>query len=188
MSLPSSPSEQSIFRLADLSQQRPTGFDIRPDADQRLHLAKELGFRSLRKLRFTGKLVASGKRNWALTALLGATIEQECVVTLQPVVTRLDGNVKRRFVPADDFIPDDEQIDEYEMPSDESLELLSDEIDLFSVLREALAVEAPDYPRAPGATLNTSVFSEPGVAPMTDTDAKPFSGLAKLKEKLQKDS
>lgn len=188
MSLPSSPSEQSVFRLTELSQQRPTSFDIRPGADQRLQIAKELGFRALRKLRLSGKLMASGEKNWVLVAKLGATIEQDCIVSLQPVVTRIDQEFERRFVPADDLVPDEDQFEEIEMHSDETLEPLLDQIDMYSVLHEALALAAPDYPRAPGATLNSSVFSEPGVAPMTDTDAKPFSSLAKLKEKMQKDS
>ena len=185
---PTPPSSQSIFRLADLSQQRPTSFDISLDANQRRQLAKELGFRALRKLRFTGKMIASGKKNWALKAKLGATIEQECVVTLQPVITRLDCAVQRRFMPAADLAPMENPVDEIEMDGDETLEPLPEEINLLSVLTEALSIEAPDYPRAQGAVLSETNFSQPGVAPMTDADAKPFSGLAKLQEKMQKDS
>ena len=188
--MPSStpPSAQSIFRFADLSHQRPTAFNISPDADQRRQVAKELGFRALRKLRFTGKLVASGKKNWALKAKLGATIEQDCVVTLQPVTTRLDCQVNRRFVPAADLTPMEDAVDEIEMDGDETLEPLPEEIDLLKVLTEALSIEAPDYPRAHGAALSETNFSQPGIAPMTDADAKPLSGLAKLQEKMQKDN
>ena len=173
--------------MADLSQQRPTDFDISPDANQRRELAKELGFRALRKLRFTGKMTASGKKNWALKGKLGAT-EQECVVTLQPVITRLDCPVQRRFMPAAELAPMENPVDEIEMDGDETLEPLPEEINLLSVLAEALSIEAPDYPRAQGAALSESTFSKPGVAPMTDADAKPFAGLAKLQEKMQKDS
>ena len=56
------------------------------------------------------------------------------------------------------------------------------------MLTEALSIEAPDYPRAHGAALSETNFSQPGIAPMTDADAKPFSGLAKLQEKMQKDN
>ena len=188
MSSPQPLSPQSIIRLAELNHQRPTSFDITPDANQRKQLANELGFRALRKLRLSGKLTASGKKNWALNAKLGATVEQDCVVTLQPVITRLDCQVKRRFVPETDLVPIEDPLDEIEMNTDETLEPLPEEIDLLSVLAEALAIEAPDYPRAPGAALNETNFSQPGVTPMTDANAKPFSGLAKLQEKMQKDS
>lgn len=188
MSQPPSPPEQSIFRFAELNQQRPTRFDIRPDANRCSQLATDLGFHALRKLRFSGKLTASGKKSWTLIAKLGATIEQDCIVTLQPVVTRLDCDVRRQFVPAGDFLPEEEQAEEVEMHSDETLEPIPDEIDLYTVLHEALAIEAPDYPRSSGAALDTAVFSEPGVAPMTDSDAKPFAELAKLKDKMQKET
>ena len=82
----------------------------------------------------------------------------------------------------------EDPMDEIEMDSDETLEPLPEEIDLLSVLAEALSIEAPDDPRAQGAALSETNFSQPGVAPMTDADAKPFSGLAKLQEKMQKDS
>ena len=188
--LPSStsPFSQSIFRFANLSHQRPTAFNIRPNADQRRQVANELGFRAIRKLWFAGKLVASGKKNWVLKAKLGATIEQDCVVTLQPVTTRLDCKVNRQFVPAADLTLMEESEDEIQMSGDETLEPLPEEIDLLLVLTEALSIEAPDYPRVQGAKMTKTNFSQPGIGPMTDTDAKPFSGLAKLQEKMQNDN
>ncbi|MCX8227096.1 MAG: DUF177 domain-containing protein, partial [Sulfitobacter sp.] len=36
-----------------------------------------------------------------------------------------------------------------------------------------------------GAELGQAVYAEPGVAPMTDEDARPFAGLAQLREKLE---
>ena len=41
-------------------------------------------------------------------------------------------------------------------------------------------------PRAEGVELGERVFSEEGVKPMRDADAKPFAGLAALKEKMEK--
>ena len=49
-----------------------------------------------------------------------------------------------------------------------------------------LVLALPDYPRAEGVELGERVFSEEGVKPMKDADAKPFAGLAALKEKMEK--
>jgi hypothetical protein len=44
----------------------------------------------VRKLRFIGTLEPEGAQDWRLTADLGATVVQPCVVTLAPVTTRLE--------------------------------------------------------------------------------------------------
>ena len=151
-------------------------------------LQKNSGFEPFASFSLQANSLQVAKKNWALKAKLGATIEQDCVVTLQPVTTRLDCQVNRRFVPAADLTPMEDAVDEIEMDGDETLEPLPKEIDLLKVLTEALSIEAPDYPRAHGASLSETNFSQPGIAPMTDADAKPFSGLAKLQEKMQKDN
>ena len=56
--------------------------------------------------------------------------------------------------------------------------------DIAQVMAEALSLAAPDYPRADGVELESSTFTEPGVAPMTDEDTKPFAALKALKSKL----
>ena len=55
-------------------------------------------------------------------------------------------------------------------------------------MAEALALALPDYPRAPDATLENAQVTEPGIAPMSDEDARPFAALAGLRDKLQKKS
>jgi len=36
----------------------------------------------------------------------------------------------------------------------------------------------------PGAALESAAFAAPGVAPMTDQDAKPLAGLAALRDRM----
>ena len=74
---------------------------------------------------------------------------------------------------------------EHEIPEDDSEEQLEDVIDLARVFSEALSLALPDYPRAEGAELKTAEFAPPGVTPLTDEAARPFSVLAGLKDKLQ---
>jgi uncharacterized metal-binding protein YceD (DUF177 family) len=69
------------------------------------------------------------------------------------------------------------------MPEDDSTEPLPEIIDLTEVLREALALALPLYPRAPGAELGEAVFAAPGAAPIRDADLRPFAALASLVRK-----
>ena len=172
------------LRVADLPQNAPTEFDLRPDADAMKALAAQLELLGLRKLRFSGVVRALGRTDWMVTGKLGATVVQPCVVTLEPVATRIEADVERRFL-ADLPQPD---IAETEMPEDDSAEPLGRFIDLGEIMAEALALNLPLYPRAEGADLGEAVFTEPGKTPMTDEDTKPFAGLANLRDKLGKKS
>jgi uncharacterized metal-binding protein YceD (DUF177 family) len=170
----------SPFRVADLPTTRPTEFDLTPDLSARAALADELGLLALRKLRLVGRIEASGPRDWLLTGTLGATVVQACVVTLDPVTTRIDVPVRRLYC-ADLPEPD---LDEVEMPDDDEVEPLRAVIDPEAVLAEALALALPLYPRRDGADLGDAIYAAPGVAPMTDEDARPFGALAALRAKL----
>ncbi len=172
---------KSHLRLADLATRKPTAFDLSPTADERKAIAAELGIVGIKKLRFTGALAPQGRHDWSLTADLGATVVQECVVTLDPVTTRIDEELTRSYV-AD--MPEIEA-SEVEMPVDDTVEALPETLDLAQVMIEALTLALPLYPRAKGADLSQAVFTEPGVAPMTDDDAKPFAGLGALRERLE---
>ncbi|MEM1360132.1 MAG: YceD family protein [Pseudomonadota bacterium] len=174
-----------VVLVADLMTQRDTPFDLVPSEDQRKALAQELGLLGVSKLRLKGKLSPMGAADWALDGTLGATVSQPCSVTLTPVTTRIDEPVARRFVAEPEALPDAGS--ETEMPEDDTLEPLGREIDLLLVLKEALLLALPAYPRAEGAELTQSVFAGPGVTAMTDEEAHPFAGLAALKSQGDKD-
>lgn len=175
------PSSHAL-RVADLSQTRPTRFTLTPPAEAMSAIAAELGLTDLRKLRFAGQIVAEGKRDWRLEAKLGATVVQPCVVTLAPVVTRIDDSVVRRFLAQmPDMSGDD---DEIEMAEDDSIEPLGAVIDPEAVMIEALSLALPLYPRADGAAIDQATYTEPGKEALKDEDLKPFAGLAALRDKL----
>ncbi|HDY96804.1 MAG TPA: DUF177 domain-containing protein [Sulfitobacter litoralis] len=169
------------MRVAELSQNAQTPFSLRPDADSLRKIAEELDLSALRKLSFEGRIKALGRSDWQLEARLGATVVQPCVVTLEPVQTRIDVNVTRLFV--QDYEEPEET--EVEMAEDDRTEPLGAWIDPAVVMIEALALEIPEYPRADGAELGQAVYTKPGEAPMTDEDARPFAGLANLKDQLK---
>lgn len=169
------------LRVADLTKNRAKPISVEPsDADLAL-IAAELDLVSLKKVRLEGKLAPVGKTDWRLTAMVGATAVQSCVVTLAPVTTRIDDDFSWTYVKDMDVV----DVSEVEMTEDENTELLGPEIDLMAVLIEALALALPAYPRVDGAEIETTVFTEPGKAPMTDEDARPFAGLENLRDALE---
>lgn len=174
--------KRGVWTVAELPRRRDTSFDLTLNNAERERLAHELEIDGIRKLRFAGALRAEGERDWRLEAQLSATVVQACVVTLVPVTTRLEETVTRRFLA--DFPEDAAPGSETEFAGDESDEALGREIDLMAVLREALALAVPSYPRVEGAEAHDTIFAGPGVAPMSDEDARPFAGLAGLKAKL----
>ena len=145
-------------------------------------MASELGIPGVKKLRFEGTLAPLGQRDWRLEATLGATVVQDCVVTLDPVTSRIDEAVSRSY------LSDLHEITtgETEMPEDDTQEPLPETLDLAEVMIEALALALPPYPRSEGAALGEAVFAESGVTPLRDEDTMPFAGLAALRENLEK--
>ena len=161
MPVPSHP-----VRLSDLSSRKPTRLTLEPDAAGRTAIAEDLSIRDLPKLRFVVELRPIGRTDWHLTGDLGATVVQDCVVTLDPVTTRIDEPVERRYL-ADMPEPTGEEI---EMPEDDTA--------------EALALALPPYPRRPDAEPADTIVTEPGVEPLTDERMRPFAGLAGLRDSL----
>ncbi len=169
------------LRVADLPQSGATAFELVPTAREVEQLRADLDLVALRKVRLKGTLIPVGKRDWRLTADLGATVVQPCVATLADVQTRIDVPVERTFL-AEFEMPDEP---EAEMPQDDTLEPLGPFIDPAQVLAEALALALPLYPRAAGSDPVEMRITAPGVAPLGDADVKPFAALAGLREKLE---
>lgn len=173
--------DESAERLVTSTLRKETAFDLTPSAEDRQQLADSLDLSALRKLSFSGTVAPEGQRDLRLTATLGATVVQPCVVTGEPVTTRIDVPVIRHYIADMPPVPEG---DEVEMPEDDTIEELPDVIDFYAVMAEALSLAVPDFPRAPGlAPVDVSV-TEPGKAPMSDDDAKPFAGLRDLRDKL----
>lgn len=169
--------------LSKLSAAGPHTRLWEPDTDTRRQMAERLGINDLRKLRAQITLTPLSGSDWRLEVAWGATVVQPCVVTLAPVVTRIEDTSSLTYTARMPEITEAEA----EMPEDDSLEPLPDTIDLATTVGEMIALSLPDYPRAPEAEVVTAIFGPPGAAAMTDEDAKPFAGLASLKEKLEKD-
>lgn len=168
------------FRTGGLSPRKPTRFSYAPDADARDTIAKDLGLLGLRKLEFIGQIAPDGRDAMQLTGNLTAECDQACIVTLAPVRARISEEVRRRYVAG----LEQPEGDEMEMPEDETVDPMPEVIDIAEIATEALMLALPLYPRAPGAELGQVVHAGTGIAPLSDSDLKPFAGLAALAGRL----
>jgi uncharacterized metal-binding protein YceD (DUF177 family) len=176
---PMTDSPSFSYRTGALSHRKPTRFRMVPDAALRAQIAVALDLQAITSLIMEGEILPKGREDFRLQAVLKADVVQSCVVTLAPVSAQIEEDVTRRYL-ADFSLPDGEEV---EIPEDDSSEPLPDVIDLWDVLREALALALPLYPRAAGAELGEAVFAAPGTAPLRDTDLRPFAALAALARK-----
>lgn len=176
----SEPQAQTRLTLSRLDKTAPTPFTVEPSAEARAELKKRLGLDGLRKLRLQGEIRPLGAKDWQLEAMLGATVVQPCVVTLEPVTTRIDASVLRTY--RADY--DEPTEAEAEMPEDESEEPLPVAVDLAQILEEALALNLPAFPKAEGAGIGTLSASPAGAEPFEAEQQKPFAALEALKKSL----
>ena len=157
------------LRVSVLARMGGAEFAMTPDAPARAAIAQDLALLGLRKVRFTGALSPQGRHDWLLMGMLGATAVQACVVTGEPVTTRIDTPVERRYLRD---MPEPTEA-ETEIPEDDTLEPLPAQIDLGALLVETLSLALPDYPRAEGAVFETETPQ--------DERPNPFAALAALK-------
>jgi len=177
------PVEKPI-RVAEIRVKEVFPFEAQTTPSQIEELVSLLGISKLSKLRFRGEFTANKNGDIQLAAEIGATLQQPCSITLAPVTTRIDAKIVRSYSEND---AKSEIEAETELLEDDPEDFVPDQFVLFDLLAEGLALEIPEYPKAEGAELTESVFTEPGKKPMTDEDARPFAGLAALKDQLKDD-
>lgn len=171
----------AVIAVDRLERSEPVAIDLRPEPEVVDTMIREFALAALDDLAFSGELAPHGARGWRLTGRLSAKVEQSCVVTLEPVITRIDDAVDRTWLPAADIDPEEEVLDP---DGPDAPEPLGETIDLIAVIHEALALAIDPYPRARGAELKTRVFGPSGTEPMTDEAARPFAQLAALRGRL----
>jgi uncharacterized metal-binding protein YceD (DUF177 family) len=175
------PEFSRVLKVSKLTGSSNYAFDETPSEDETDAMSALFDVVSIRKMRFKGKIVPFDEKGWLLQGILGATISQNCVITLERVRTRIDIDIRRVFVPLPEPTADEITLD---ASSDDEVEPLGKEIELGLVAMEALALAIPEYPRIEGAELPDGDFSPTSTADITDEAPKAFAGLAALKEKL----
>lgn len=143
-------------------------------------LAARFGVPEVRRLEVDAQLRPEGE-GWRVDGVARARLVQTCVVTLEPVVQRLEERFSRRLEPGapppdlTDLDPDEEE---------DPPEPLRETIDPAEMAAEAIALAIDPYPRAPDVDFEGARAAPPGAEALEETAVKPFAGLAALRGKL----
>lgn len=147
--------------------------DLVADDAARAAIAKAAGLAALPRLEAGFDLTRQGADGLRAVGRVSATVVQNCVVTLEPIESRIDEAVDLVFLP--DVALPAEAVDLEALQADEPPEAIRDGvIDLGAVATEFLLLGLDPYPRKPGA-----VFEAP---PAGDPVSHPFAALAALKK------
>jgi len=170
---------------------------IEADSQECERLAERIGLNELISL--TAEIILTPQKNDRIIHLNGhftADIQQTCVVTLEPIKTRIEANFERLYDTTQDSQDEDddagETAKENHRESDVDAEeddppepLMGGKIDVGEAIAEQLALEINPFPRKPGIE-----FAEYSTGKEEKKEggknAGAFSGLAALKKKLKK--
>ena len=147
------------------------------DEATRAAVAAVAGVKALPRLQASFDLSRQGN-GLKLAGEVSATVEQTCVVTLEPMTSDVRESIDLIFVPAEaEAEPELDQIPDVIDPEapDGPEPLVNGTADLGAVATEFLLLGIDPYPRKPDA-----VFDAPE-GPGQDAGANPFAVLAKLK-------
>jgi uncharacterized metal-binding protein YceD (DUF177 family) len=106
---------------------------------------------------------------------LEATVEQACVVTLEPVVQAVSATLDLRILPEGEAPGDDDP------ESPDEIESEGGQVDLGEAVAEQLALALDPYPRAEGAVL-PELDADVPEAQEEPGRPNPFAKLARLRE------
>jgi uncharacterized metal-binding protein YceD (DUF177 family) len=150
-------------------------FDLVADAHTRAAVAKVAGVPGLPRLEAKFELTRHGQDSVRVVGHVSATIEQNCVLTLEPMENEIEEEIDLVFVPPRASSSNAEGADEGLLPDEPSETLREGIVDLGAVATEFLILGIDPYPRKPG-----SVFSAPEAK--ENAASSPFAALAALKK------
>ncbi len=175
----------SLMRFSELNQSKPLDFNLILSNQKVEDLVKRLDLLSINQVSLAGILSPLSIDKWSLTAELRATVKQKCVISFKPVKTIVCEPVNRTFYPSalqNTFEADDDGTSS--VIFDDTLQELTDYIDLAEIIFEELTLTLPLYPKIEGAELGSYCVTEPGAKPLTEENIRPFAQLSELKNKL----
>jgi uncharacterized metal-binding protein YceD (DUF177 family) len=159
----------------------PTGRHIvlKPDEDTRKAIAKAAEVLAVPRLEAVFELAPHGSDGLRVTGRVKASVEQNCVVTLEPLKNEVDEEVDLVFKPPRELPKASEPVEDSGVVAGSPAvnapeELENGAVDLAALTVEFLIVGIDPYPRKPGASFESPEAGEPG--------PNPFAALAALKK------
>lgn len=148
--------------------------DVTADEAARAAIADRLGLTRLDRLEAHVVLERNGA-NIVAKGRVVASLDQNCVITGDPVAAHVDEPFEVQFIPEPAAASPDEEI---ELRADDCDTMFHDgaTIDLGAAVADSLALALDPYPRSTAAA---AALKEAGV--MSEAEASPFAVLAKLK-------
>lgn len=177
------PEFSRIFRVEHLGKGEAV-VEIEATPGEAAALAKRYGILDVTRVRATVRLTAIARGDVAMDADFDATVVQRCVVTLDPVESRLQGSFSLVYLEnasdGDEGLAD--VIDGND--PDPAEPIVDGQIDVGEAVAEQIALEIDPFPRAPGAEF-TLPAAAGGAESVGDERPNPFAKLAILKDKLE---
>jgi uncharacterized metal-binding protein YceD (DUF177 family) len=173
------PDAPPLTRFYDLDRMSPAGDEvaISASADELVRLAEWAGVERVTTFSASIALKRLSPVRYRYEGQLIADLVQNCVVTLEPVVTHVERTVSRelhRVKEASDDRDGGGMVTLTEAEDEVPEEIQSPHFDLGAPLREELSLAVDPYPRAPGV-----VFEAP--EDRENPDESPFAVLKRLK-------
>ncbi len=170
-----------MFSVEDLQRDRSVTLTLTANADECRAVAHTLGIEAVYSLTAKLDITRQARSLLKVVGEVRASIEQACVVTLEPFATDVIEPISIRFAPEDVSSREPRKVDVAEavqvtMEDDPPDPLISGRVDLGGVCVEFLALALDPYPRKPGVAFETET-----VVIEDEKEPSPFAALASLK-------
>lgn len=150
------------------------GLTVAADEPTRSAIAKAAGLTGLPRLEVSVELIRKGQGGIHVVGQVAATVEQACVVTLDPIASEIVEPIDLVFLPAGTITDAAAEVT-LDQADQEPPEVLHDgKINIGAIAGEFLLLGIDPYPRKSGVE-----FDAP---PAGDPAAHPFAALAALKK------
>lgn len=173
------PEHEAVSRWIDTAAIGPNGKDFEVMFDEKAIevLVERLDLLELDNVRCTGKVWPMDGGVYVDFRLTGH-VEQSCVVTLEPVGTDVDEQVRLHYTPATSE-PAEPSVIDIDDEDDPPELMVDDRIDIGAAMAEHLALALDPWPRKPGAEIPAELGEE------NDARENPFAVLSQLKTEMK---
>jgi hypothetical protein len=145
-------------------------FDLEADAAARAAVAELAGLSALPRLHASFDVMLHGREGLHVTGRVSATVDQTCVVTLEPIENEVVEPIDIVFTPA--ALPSLEVGTDIDVPPEDGPEPLEGgAVDLGALATEFLLLGIDPYPRKPGAVFEPPASGGAAEAPFAELTA-----------------